>query len=140
VLRSTLDQPLADGNVLVVEDQWFLVEDLRQLLLGWSCRVLGPFASVVRTLGALADGLPRPDAAILDVQLLDGVSLPIAERLTALRVPFVVLSAHAAALDQPELAAAPRLGKPARHDLLRQALIATLDGQVLGAVRPAGTA
>ena len=83
---------------------------------------------------------PCPNAAILDVQLLDGVSLPIAERLTALRVPFVVLSAHAAALDQPELAAAPRLGKPARHDLLRQALIATLDSQVLGAVRPAGTA
>jgi CheY-like chemotaxis protein len=138
LLRSTVDQPLAGRNILVVEDQWLLAEDLREMLLGWNCRVLGPFATVAQTLAALGDGLPRPDTAILDFQLLDGVSLPIAERLAALNVPFVVLSAHAAALDQPELAAAPRLGKPARHDLLRQALIATLDDQVLGTARPGG--
>jgi DNA-binding response OmpR family regulator len=33
----------------------------------------------------------RPDAAIIDINLLDGVSDRIAERPTTLRVPFVVI-------------------------------------------------
>jgi CheY-like chemotaxis protein len=78
--------------------------DLEQLLQlnGW--RVLGPAATVARALRLLEDG-ELPDVALLDMNLRGEMVTPMAERLRALRVPFVLASAY----DGAQLAA---LGLP----------------------------
>ena len=92
--------PLSGRTVLVMEDNPVLAADLAGLIEDRGARVLGPFRR-------LSDGMvlldqQMPDMAILDVELLDGMVLPLADRLTDKGIPFVFYSArysdgHAAA-------------------------------------------
>jgi CheY-like chemotaxis protein len=107
--------------VLVAEDEFLLAMDLGLLLEGHGYRVLGPAATVAEAL-RLLDGA-TPDAALLDVNLRGEMVTPVADRLRALGVPFVLASAY----DRPELAAAglagaTNVGKPASDGRLLAAL------------------
>ena len=82
---------LSGRTVLVVEDNPILSADLTLLLEDAGARVIGPFRSVGEGLAQIAADLP--DAALLDVELLDGKILPLAERLKACGVPYVFYSA-----------------------------------------------
>jgi two-component system, response regulator PdtaR len=84
--------------------------------------VLGPAATVAEAL-RLLEGGEVPDVALLDVNLRGEMVTPVAGRLRALGVPFVLASAY----DRPELAAAglagaPNVGKPASDGRLLAAL------------------
>jgi CheY-like chemotaxis protein len=128
LLRESPDQTLAGRHVLVVEDQWLLAADLEHLLRSRGCAVVGPFARAAEALAVL-QGPPWPDAAILDVHLLDGTSVPVAARLRSLGVPFLILSAYPrTALDAAELREAPHLGKPASEQSLLGSVAALLGG------------
>lgn len=62
-------------------------------------------------------------AALLDVQLLNGMITPVAERLLALEIPFVLVSAYTGPeLDKPVLVKAPRVDKPVSQPWLLGAL------------------
>ena len=62
---------------------------------------------------ALTRSRRRPDAVTLDLNLLDGLAVPVAELLTSMGVPFVVVSAYGAgSVDHPVPKQAPRLSKP----------------------------
>src|SRR3954454_10981456 len=96
------DRPFEGRRVLVVEDEYIVALDLEGMLRDLGCEVLGPVASVAQALALL--GRERPDAVTLDLNLLDGLAVPVAELLAGMGVPFVVCSAHAAAtLDHPSL-------------------------------------
>jgi two-component system, response regulator PdtaR len=108
--------------VLVVEDEFLLARELGLLLEGHGFRVLGPAATVAEAL-RLLEGGEVPDVALLDVNLRGEMVTPVAGRLRALGVPFVLASAY----DRPELAAAglagaPNVGKPASDGRLLAAL------------------
>src|SRR3954453_18820244 len=75
-------RPLEGRRVLVVEDEYIVALDLEGMLLGLGCEVLGPVASIAQA------------QALLDLNLLDGLALPVAERLAGMGVPFVVCSAY----------------------------------------------
>ena len=64
-----------------------------------------------------------PDVALLDLNLFDHRSTPVAEALVARGVPFAVVSAYAAApepvFDGVELVAKPYNAGRIRHALLR---------------------
>ena len=107
--------------VLVVEDEFLLAMDLELLLERRGYRVLGPAATVAEALRLLDGGVP--DAALLDVNLRGETVTPVAARLRALGVPFVLASAY----DDARLAAlglvgAPNVGKPADDRRLLAAL------------------
>src|SRR3954469_2931819 len=105
------DRPFEGRRVLVVEDEYIVALDLEDTLRALGCEVLGPVASVARALALLA--LERPDAVTLDLDLLDGLAVPVAELLASMGVPFVVVSAYGAgSVDHPVLKQAPRLSKP----------------------------
>jgi CheY-like chemotaxis protein len=126
--RQPLEPQLAGRRVLVVEDELMLALALEDTLRSVGTAVFGSFASAAEALASLADG-PPPDVAVLDVRLTDGTSEPVAERLAALAVPFVVLSAYGATpLDGPALRAAPRLSKPAAMRAVLQALRQAMNG------------
>jgi DNA-binding NtrC family response regulator len=120
--RQPLEPHLAGRRVLVVEDEIMLALALEDTLLSAGGELFGSFASAAEALASLAEGT-APDVAVLDVRVTDGTSEPVAERLAALDVPFVVLSAYGgAAMDGPALRAAPRLSKPAAMKAVLQAL------------------
>jgi DNA-binding response OmpR family regulator len=107
--------------VLVVEDEFLIAMDLERLLERNSWRVLGPVATVKEAL-RLLDG-EAPDVALLDVNLRGELVTPVAERLRAQGIPFVLASAYdGAQLAVMGLAGAPQLGKPADARRLLTAL------------------
>lgn len=98
-------------RVLVVEDDWFIASYVTEALEQAGAAIVGPVASASDALKRL-DEEPPPHAATLNVRLLDGDSLPVAQRLAELDVPFLFLSAQTAMSLPPEMAARPRLEKP----------------------------
>ena len=102
-----------DTKVLVVEDEFFIADELRRNLTTAGLLVLGPVSSNEDALDLLEQELP--DIAVLDVHLGGGARVsPVAAKLRQLNVPFVLAtasSAHELASD-PVLAGAVNLGKP----------------------------
>lgn len=84
---------LAGRRILVVEDEYFIANDLSRELDRQGARVVGPVPS-------LADGLDLArheplDGAILDVNLAGEMSYPIAELLDERGVPFLFATGYA---------------------------------------------
>jgi two-component system, response regulator PdtaR len=118
-------EDLAGARVLVVEDEFVIALEVEFLLRDFGCEVLGPVPSVARALELL--GRERPDAAPLDLDLLGGTAVPVAELLASMRVPFALVTAYdPTPIEAPALRGMPHLGKPVGHDTLRRMLAALL--------------
>lgn len=92
--------PVELRRVLVVEDEALIAMQLEEVVREAACAVLGPAATLVEAL-RLA-GSQRVDAAILDVNLGGEHSFPLAEVLTAQRVPFVFCTGYIGVGGLPE--------------------------------------
>lgn len=90
---------LAGRRVLVLEDEFFLADDLAATLRAAGAVVVGPFSTVDQALQALETGAADCDLAILDLNLRGVRSYPVADLLTARGVPFVFVTG----LDSPDL-------------------------------------
>ncbi len=77
---------LAGRRILVVEDDYYLAQELVELLERVGAAIVGPFATVGDALSSLDQA---PDAALLDLCLGDETSLPVADRLKELGTPFL---------------------------------------------------
>jgi CheY-like chemotaxis protein len=120
-----MDARGAGRRVLVAEDEFVIALEIETALRDLGCVVLGPTASVADTLDLLAR--ERPDAALLDVKLLDGPATPVAEACAVLGVPFALATGYDGdGLPEPALSAAPRLAKPFGAGELRRVLAALL--------------
>ena len=109
--------------VLVVEDEALIAMDLEARLERRGWQVLGPAATVAWALLLLDGGGEMPAVALLDANLRGEMVTPVAERLRALGVPFVVASAYdGARLAALGLGGAPAVGKPSRERALLAAL------------------
>jgi CheY-like chemotaxis protein len=115
------DGSLPPVDVLIVEDDPIIAIDFEDRLLGFG-------VTTVRTVGSVAQGLEAiaqraPDFALLDVELIREKSFAIAERLIALKIPFVFVTGYGTDVRIPEaFAGQPRLQKPCSTDALEQAL------------------
>jgi two-component system, response regulator PdtaR len=105
----------------VVEDDAIVAMDVAASLEDMGCRVLGPAGDV----GSAHRLLDRelPDLAVLDVNLNGHTVAPIARRLQAENVPFLLSTACARAdLSEPVLSDAPLVRKPATAKALAAAV------------------
>ncbi len=117
-------------GVLVAEDEALIALDLDATLRGFGCEVLGPAPTIAGALALLAGR--RPNAALLDLDLIDGWSEPVAEALCAARVPFALVTGHRRdGLDTPALRDAPHLAKPFGPEGLRSLLLGLVGGYSL---------
>lgn len=90
----------ARPSVLIVEDDPFIAIDLEDAFLDAGYRVLGPCATVEDALNTARSD--RPDIATLDFELVDSTSRRVAELLSELDVPFVLVSSmRREAMDAP---------------------------------------
>ena len=108
---SVPDRLLEGLRVLVAEDNVILSMHLAGLLEEAGAIVVGPFPFASEALGAIEKEVP--DAAMLDYELGEGSSAPIAERLAATGVPFAFFTSHVAEDLKPWSDTAPVLAKPA---------------------------
>jgi CheY-like chemotaxis protein len=108
---SPASSRLVGAKVLVAEDNALIAMDIETSLREQGCIVLGPTATIAATLASLRHD--RPDVALLDLHLLDGLATPIAATLAAMGVPFALLAGDRLdVLEDAALAGVPRIEKP----------------------------
>jgi len=98
-------------DVLIVEDDPIIALDFEDTVLGLGVKTVRSAGNVARALQLIAER--APDFALLDVGLVREKSFAIAERLDALKIPFVFVTGYGAEVRLPAaFADRPRLAKP----------------------------
>jgi CheY-like chemotaxis protein len=109
-------------------DDVLIVEDDPIIALGFEDTVVGFGVSVVRTAASVSQALKMieeraPEFALLDVALVREMSFAIAERLDALKIPYIFVTGYGADASVPKaFADKPRLPKPCSSEALQTAL------------------
>lgn len=124
---STGESPLAGRRVLIVEDEYFLADDLRLMLVEQRVNVVGPVPSLSAGLSVIeSDGL---DCAVLDVNLGGEDVFAICNALARRNIPFLFVTGFGSGQIPPEFRHVPRLDKPldraALFDALRELMPAS---------------
>ena len=120
------------GDVLIVEDDPIIALDFEDTILGFGVKTIRTAGNVARALSMIAER--APDFALLDVGLVREKSFAIAERLDALKIPFVFVTGYGADVKLPAaLAHKPRLPKPYSSDALKALLKDRADAPGAGA-------
>jgi CheY-like chemotaxis protein len=108
---SAAERALASRRVLVVEDEYFLADDMAQVLAGLGAEVLGPVSTRDQALALLSSD-ERIDAAVLDINLRGQTVFPVADALTERRIPFVFSTGYGQASLPPAYQEVPLWEKP----------------------------
>lgn len=104
------------ARILVVEDEFFIAQEIVDAVESAGFEVLGPCPTVQKALTKLEDS--QCDAAILDVSLRNENSLPVVQALNARGIPFVVLTGFSASQLPAEMTVAPIMTKPLHDEAL----------------------
>ena len=108
-------------DVLIVEDDPIIALDFEDTILGFGVKTVRSAGNVTRALQMIEER--APDFALLDVGLVREKSFAIAERLDALKIPFVFVTGYGADVRLPAaFAGRPRLAKPYSTQALQAAL------------------
>lgn len=116
---------LTDRRVLVVEDEYFLADDIAAALRQLGAEVIGPVSNSEEALAEISVQTSI-DIAVLDVNLGEGASYPVAEALRARNIPFVFGTGYEAAHLEAGYEDVPRWQKPFNPDALVRTLPALL--------------
>lgn len=119
---------LNDRHVLVVEDDYFIMDELRQSFERSGATVLGPVGSVEEAL-ALAESAPRIDAAVLDINLHGEMAFPVADALRARGIPLIFATGYGAGTIPERFADAPHCEKPVEPEMIARLILDHVDGQ-----------
>lgn len=111
-------------KVLVLEDEYFIADDLSRALHAAGAQTVGP-ASTVQQANSLLAAQPV-DAAILDLNLRGDMAVEFAEQLSASGLPCVIVSGYGPGSLPESLSAIPSIEKPVRYEKV----ISCLAGQI----------
>jgi DNA-binding response OmpR family regulator len=107
-------------RILIVEDEYYLAADLADALAARGAEVVGPVATLAEATRAIAQS--PPDRAVLDVNLRGEMSFPIADRLEAAGIPYVIATGYSQGSLPERFRDKPRLEKPFRPERLAEML------------------
>ena len=124
-VRATKPDLLTGKRVLLVEDQLVIALDAERMLDECGAAIVLTASTHAEALRFVATG--SFDAAVLDVNLGEGNSFPIAEELLARGIPFVFATGYGdSAMVPPSLSSIPVVRKPFSSDGLCQGLAAAM--------------
>jgi CheY-like chemotaxis protein len=109
--EDTSENTLKGRLILVVEDEYFIADDLRSGLTAQGAAIVGPAATVGDALDLVANG-GRLDAAVLDINLRGEMVYPVADRLKEKGVPFLFLTGYDARAVPARFAGVTHCEKP----------------------------
>ena len=115
-------QSMAGRRVLLVEDEYFIADDLVRLFEANGAEVIGPVATVDGALDLIA-ATDRLGGAVLDVNLQGEMAYPVADALVARGVPFVFATGYDEASIPASYAHITRCEKPVDPEKIAQALL-----------------
>ncbi|WP_035961702.1 MULTISPECIES: response regulator [unclassified Bradyrhizobium] len=96
-------------RVLIVEDEYFLGDDLARSLRSLGFQVIGPVSELP---DAMAIQHPAFDVAVIDINLRGDSAYPMADKLTRAGKPFVFATGYGAAAIPHRFEHVPRWEKP----------------------------
>ncbi|SHI68917.1 CheY chemotaxis protein or a CheY-like REC (receiver) domain [Roseomonas rosea] len=114
---SKTEVELIGRRVLVVEDEFFIADDLAEALRGAGAEVIGPVPTRERALDMVA-GTGMIDFAVLDINLGGEAGYAVAEALSERGVPFVIATGYARGALPPRFRDVPHWEKPLDADVL----------------------
>ncbi len=112
---------LAGKTVLLIEDEYFLAEEIRRALLKQGASVVGPFGDVAQGLAAV-EAEKALTGAVLDINLRNETVYPIADALRRRGLPFVFTTGYDKAAIPEHYQDIPRCEKPIDITALVRAL------------------
>jgi CheY-like chemotaxis protein len=112
---------LSGRRILVVEDEFFVADDLVQALTRLGAEVLGPVATREEAFDLLSTG-ERIDLAVLDINLQGESVFPVADTLVEQGVPFLFATGYDQSAIPVQYQQVPRWEKPFAPEALAQAL------------------
>lgn len=114
-----VSERLAGCNILIVEDEYYLADDARTVLLDKGADVLGPVATVEDAKRRI-DAEPTIDAVLLDINLRGELAFDVADALKRRGIPFLFVTGYDRAAIPDRFGDAPTLRKPIDpRDLVR---------------------
>lgn len=93
---------LKGRRLLVVEDDFFIVEELLRQLEQAGLEVVGPEGNLGKAM-VLLGSTQHLDGAILDINLQGEMVFPLADALVSRSIPFVFLTGYEPAIIPPRL-------------------------------------
>ncbi|MGY3478713.1 response regulator [Bradyrhizobium ottawaense] len=89
----TQQQSLENCRVLIIEDEYFIGDDLANALRSLGAHVIGPVPELDEAMAEEHDGF---DVAIVDINLRGTSAYPIADKLMRLGKPFIFATGYSA--------------------------------------------
>jgi CheY-like chemotaxis protein len=120
--------PLTGRRILVVEDEYFLADDIGRAFRALGAEIAGPVGHLEDALEILNDG-GILDAAVLDVNIRNEMIFPLARQLRARGVPFVFTTGYDKITVGPEFQDVPLWEKPIDVAAMAQKLAAHINDQ-----------
>lgn len=105
-----MEKGLSGKRVLVVEDEFFLADDLAQALVQVGAEVVGPAPEQKDALDLI--GGEHIDLAVVDINLRGTVGFLVADVLASRGIPFVFATGYDAGIIPERHAGVPRWEKP----------------------------
>lgn len=107
---ATDRSPLYAKRILIVEDEFYLADDLASALQIRGADVIGPVPTLEAAERIVGEG--GFDCAILDMNLRGEMSFPVADFLTQAQVPFLIATGYNSASLPERFSGVPRVEKP----------------------------
>ncbi len=120
--------PLAGRRVLVIEDEYFLADDIVRALTALGARIVGPYGDLDEASGVVERDIAI-DAAIVDINLKDEMAFPLARVLRSRKVPLVFTSGYDRTWIEPEFRDVRLWGKPLDLTALTHELTTMIKGR-----------
>ena len=103
-------QPLVGVRILVIEDEYFIADDVKRVLESAGATVVGPAATMAKANEAIDRDMF--DCAILDLNLHGEDAVPLGDRLIAAGHSFAIATGYGGPSIPDRLQGVPRIEKP----------------------------
>ena len=120
---------LAGTRVLIVEDEYYLADDLSRTLARAGAKVVGPVGTLADAVRLVEQG--EFDCAVVDMNLRGDFAYELADRLHGMGVPLLVATGYNRVSLPEELKDVPRIEKPFSPDDLVKQLSSMRSGEFL---------
>ncbi|WP_024508551.1 response regulator [Bradyrhizobium sp. ARR65] len=114
--------PLIGRRVLVIEDEYFIADDITRELASLGAEVIGPLGEIEEAQRVLS-ACTVIDAALLDINIRSSMIFPLARELKARNVPFVFTTGYEKASLSPEFQDVPVFEKPLDLPAMSRSLV-----------------
>lgn len=117
----TKHKPLQGKSILLVEDEYFIADDMVRAFKARGASIVGPAGTVAGAMKLLG-GNRRVDAAVLDVNLQGEMVFPVADALSERGIRFIFVTGYERVSIPEKYAAVVRCEKPIHPDQVLEEL------------------